>query len=389
MLDSGSSPLARGTPRGAHPQSRSGRFIPARAGNTTPPRRRSRCLSVHPRSRGEHHAMRDVGTYLDGSSPLARGTLRECGAHGQGQRFIPARAGNTGEAGAAPTPPSVHPRSRGEHSCSTLRPIRSTGSSPLARGTPEGCREQVPDGRFIPARAGNTRPGPARWTCSPVHPRSRGEHTYKPPSMRSPFGSSPLARGTPALRGHHHDGRRFIPARAGNTSGSSSWESSRAVHPRSRGEHRVCRTSATRLYGSSPLARGTQRSSLPLPAAYRFIPARAGNTRSPSGAGCRPTVHPRSRGEHEGTEDCYEALYGSSPLARGTRARGQRPPGEQRFIPARAGNTCTGSRAAKTRPVHPRSRGEHARVEGQHFIGRRFIPARAGNTARRPSTPTA
>ena len=185
-----------------------------------------------------------------------------------------------------------------------------TGSSPLARGTPR--RDAQPwtsmIDRFIPARAGNTTilgqrtssrygssplaRGTLRSTITTVHPRSRGEHTSTGPRWNA--------------------GSRFIPARAGNTSGvaPTSWPT-RTVHPRSRGEHLIDQRTTIRCDGSSPLARGTLLTgkrptffgSSPSRGAntwlLRFIPARAGNTgcRCIGIASWRP-VHPRSRGEH-------------------------------------------------------------------------------------------
>ena len=213
-------------------------------------------------------------------------------------RFIPARAGNTrGLAPKAPRPP-VHPRSRGEHHLQQVVMPRVNGSSPLARGTRPDLRRDLPAGRFIPARAGNTTRITGRSMYSPVHPRSRGEHAVPVPVGLAPFGSSPLARGTlPRLwRQRHPD--RFIPARAGNTSTRARAIVSAAVHPRSRGEHSQHETLDDGSYGSSPLARGTPH----LPAARlhqrRFIPARAGNTTAPARSADPGTVHPRSRGEH-------------------------------------------------------------------------------------------
>ena len=111
--------------------------------------------------------------------------------------------------------------------------------------------------------------------------------------------------------------------------------------------------------GSSPLARGTRRRDRVGGALGRFIPARAGNTcTSPSSPGCK-TVHPRSRGEHTDTAVDKWVDAGSSPLARGTPTATAARIVTSRFIPARAGNTtCSGS-APSAMSVHPRSRGEH------------------------------
>ena len=213
------------------------------------------------------------------------------------------------------------------------------GSSPLARGTRARSQRGDRVRRFIPARAGNTSASATRLSATTVHPRSRGEHN----AMRAPnsarHGSSPLARGTPGRGSVGIHASRFIPARAGNTSGTCCWRSRRSVHPRSRGEH------APQHLRPQPL--------------FRFIPARAGNTIRPGDGPLPSTVHPRSRGEHARVRQDRDGYPGSSPLARGTHLHPQPGQLDHRFIPARAGNTIQGTGTTWTASVHPRSRGEH------------------------------
>ena len=215
--DAGSSPLARGTRTGGTGGWRSGRFIPARAGNTRGAHHHHRRPTVHPRSRGEHTVRAPDAADSGGSSPLAWGThARPDLARGAG-RFIPARAGNTTPCPISAPPPTVHPRSRGEHPPTSRPAATCHGSSPLARGTLKRLRGQVSRARFIPARAGNTRTHTWPSRKQTVHPRSRGEHAYTTVLLPATTGSSPLARGTPCPPSYWESGGRFIPARAGNT----------------------------------------------------------------------------------------------------------------------------------------------------------------------------
>ena len=318
-MSSGSSPLARGTLIPDPERRHSPRFIPARAGNTRRPGPPTTSSSVHPRSRGEHVS----------SSRCRLGFFR----------FIPARAGNTPPRTGMDLLLTVHPRSRGEHYTCARFKRRFDGSSPLARGTPPAVASRLPEHRFIPARAGNTSSAVIRPAASPVHPRSRGEH--RPPS-RPAFpstGSSPLARGTHPVRARDHRRARFIPARAGNTRPPPARRTPATVHPRSRGEHRTTCSPPVRPTGSSPLARGTLVVDPPARLARRFIPARAGNTGCARRAGPPRSVHPRSRGEHTRQSSGSFSPAGSSPLARGTLADPSRRERARRFIPARAGNT--------------------------------------------------
>ena len=172
-----------------------------------------------------------------GSSPLARGTLLALELLNDPVRLIPARAGNTRHGGRYPPVRTAHPRSRGEHSRHVTYPAASVGSSPLARGTPALSSIIPVHGRLIPARAGNTPSVTATATSKSAHPRSRGEHPL--PGNSSPLmsGSSPLARGTPTWVTCWVCPSRLIPARAGNTSALTSPLDSAPAHPRSRGEH--------------------------------------------------------------------------------------------------------------------------------------------------------
>ena len=133
-------------------------------------------MVVYPRWRGEHLFSQIYGLLLFGLSPLARGTR----AHGiqsrVSARFIPAGAGNTGSATAAPMTTSVYPRWRGEHEMLVSVNAANTGLSPLARGTHILQNTRLISTRFIPAGAGNTRRLISAARDSPVYPRWRGEH---------------------------------------------------------------------------------------------------------------------------------------------------------------------------------------------------------------------
>ncbi len=216
---------------------------------------------------------------VSGSSPLARGTHHRQRHPQPAPRFIPARTGNTVYRLAARCGETVHPRSHGEHRNPRDIVLRITGSSPLARGTPESVCGVLADNRFIPARTGNTIVYTVTNATKPVHPRSHGEHCETVDRGTPVSGSSPLARGTLS----------------------------------------VAASSASRVSGSSPLARGTPRRRADGNVHRRFIPARTGNT----------STTPTTR----------SGFDGSSPLARGTRPLSRHRRRERRFIPARTGNT--------------------------------------------------
>ena len=111
------------------------------------------------------------------------------------------------------------------------------------------------------------------------------------------------------------------------------------------------------LTGSSPLARGLRRVAPGAVCTRGIIPARAGFTRPPPGAGGGRWDHPRSRGVYGLPKFGGGVLGGSSPLARGLLNDLGILITEERIIPARAGFTHTRKTLRESRRDHPRSRG--------------------------------
>ena len=157
------------------------RIIPARAGFTRQRPRHQPHEADHPRSRGVYRRARSASSWSSGSSPLARGLLRQVGQRAQAAgssplarglrdpdvRFgrergiIPARAGFTaGQFGVA-VRAGDHPRSRGVYDPAGTADLDDEGSSPLARGLRDRLRRRDRKVGIIPARAGFTRPSTA------------------------------------------------------------------------------------------------------------------------------------------------------------------------------------------------------------------------------------
>ena len=212
-------------------------IIPACAGNTRLATRQTQWKRDHPRMRGEHGGWNGNLDLDKGSSPHARGTPRLVIDQGVSDRIIPACAGNTKPHRRSPAPTPDHPRMRGEHIRIGTVILRDEGSSPHARGTP-AIKAAIKDGRgIIPACAGNTS---GRWHGNVYrwdHPRMRGEHSIAFLTICVIAGLSPHARGTPGLIDEGYTGSRIIPACAGNTSSVFSTGLSSGDHPRMRGEH--------------------------------------------------------------------------------------------------------------------------------------------------------
>ena len=230
--------------------------------------------------RGEHLIKQFGKECGSGSSPHARGTPGLLSLNEVIPGIIPACAGNTKFTTCAAIFLRDHPRMRGEHVRSSGPPLSFAGSSPHARGTPRCRRHDTKHVGIIPACAGNTAHSSCGFPCAWDHPRMRGEH---PATLFHTFlipGSSPHARGTPS--GADADGERIgiIPACAGNTEDACVAIGQSGDHPRMRGEHRRRMRRHWAIWGSSPHARGTQRSAPSVVHELGIIPACAGNTRS-------------------------------------------------------------------------------------------------------------
>ena len=213
------------------------------------------------------------------------------GSSSHRRRFIPARAGNSEHRAVSALPSTVHPRACGElYTLGSSRRCVGFGSSPRVRGTPalkldaceylrdgssprvrgtrlpghvgSPCRSATSRERFIPARAGNS---PTRRWCGcgasddGSSPRVRGTPVQTAKWQSRPWcGSSPRVRGTPNDRGSADETRRFIPARAGNSTDTAEFGGLlQTVHPRACGELFRRSESSSWDGGSSPRVRGT------------------------------------------------------------------------------------------------------------------------------------
>ncbi len=233
-------------------------------------------------------------------------------------RFIPASAGNTLDPHSRLSHRPVHPRVCGEHGCHSFHMLIAGGSSPRLRGTLCWARSPRMIRRFIPASAGNTGQSGRGGATDAVHPRVCGEHSSGKKDSTRLTGSSPRLRGTRNTRGGKGSNSRFIPASAGNTSASASRSNSSSVHPRVCGEHGASKKPDADAGGSSPRLRGTLHGEVSEGGQDRFIPASAGNTTLDRSVGSAGSVHPRVCGEHIAIDAIFPDQCGSSPRLRGT-----------------------------------------------------------------------
>ena len=234
----------------------------------------------HPRIRGEHRKGGKSLTINKGSSPHTRGARGSRSMVPARHGIIPAYAGSTCRRGWGRNHSRDHPRIRGEHPRLASFGLCRGGSSPHTRGAPRLTTMSESTIRIIPAYAGSTGASSEDGSPPSDHPRIRGEHPLRPDARHPQGGSSPHTRGarTNPRTERRHDG--IIPAYAGSTTSSKRWIRSRWDHPRIRGEHMLLPIVTKITGGSSPHTRGAPRRRRRHAHRGRIIPAYAGSTSS-------------------------------------------------------------------------------------------------------------
>ena len=335
----GSSPRWRGKRVGRKAEALSLRLIPALAGKTRSVRVARSIEAAHPRAGGENLTLKRYSSMDTGSSPRWRGKLRLGWGMLGCMRLIPALAGKTLGLGERKTFPRAHPRAGGENSVlvSLARFLR--GSSPRWRGKPPNHPINTLSSRLIPALAGKTKSSRSRSTAAPAHPRAGGENCLSQGGQLRSVGSSPRWRGKPARSFVLLEKSRLIPALAGKTSKSESFEISSTAHPRAGGENLFRAREIAGGAGSSPRWRGKRATLAARVETPRLIPALAGKTlQARAGHQPRP-AHPRAGGENNASSTLPASNGGSSPRWRGKLCFAVIKASQTRLIPALAGKT--------------------------------------------------
>ena len=231
----GSSPQARGrVQEGARGVGQAG-FIPAGAGESRGHHRREGGPGVHPRRRGGEVSVWAEKTPAQGSSPQARGRDYRCTCGRRLQGFIPAGAGERNPRSRSHRLGRVHPRRRGGEQAPAEHASACPGSSPQARGRVRERLGARVDRGFIPAGAGESARHVAKPSFPGVHPRRRGGEACATGATPLTRGSSPQARGRGQLVAGAGRCLGFIPAGAGERGGLPAKERRVRVHPRRRG----------------------------------------------------------------------------------------------------------------------------------------------------------
>ena len=154
LLAEGLSPRVRGNPNPPGPNLGLAGSIPACAGEPSASPRRFPRSGVYPRVCGGTEAAGDRGAYARGLSPRVRGNLRRRPSRPRSGRSIPACAGEPGPAAATLAAVKVYPRVCGGTKCNYSEYALYAGLSPRVRGNPGvgGTADAIT--RSIPACAG-------------------------------------------------------------------------------------------------------------------------------------------------------------------------------------------------------------------------------------------
>ncbi len=276
-LNRGSAPRVRGTVMFACLLWRPGRFSPARAGNRQLWPCHRAYHAVQPRACGEQAGGASLPSASSGSAPRVRGTEPARTNVRRWSRFSPARAGNSAGSATQLSSPPVQPRACGEQDQRGNVKPDASGSAPRVRGTAARILIWVRGERFSPARAGNSRRRPRPRPRRTVQPRACGEQAGRSTSGWGGGGSAPRVRGTVVAASGCARRCRFSPARAGNRSTPKPLQIVAPVQPRACGEQGLPPKVAYQHHGSAPRVRGTGRVREIPRSDLRFSPARAGN----------------------------------------------------------------------------------------------------------------
>ena len=254
------------------------RSIPAYAGETGAPISYAHGPQVDPRVCGGNVSGCSLRKIRSGRSPRMRGK-RQCAAHRTHvERSIPAYAGETASSTIRRWSFTVDPRVCGGNSRPMRRSSSSRGRSPRMRGK-HGARGMRPAShRSIPAYAGETRRPARRSRGASVDPRVCGGNDTTMMNMPVFPGRSPRMRGKLQLVKECAVHPRSIPAYAGETKWGLTGKRSVQVDPRVCGGNLASPPRISLRPGRSPRMRGKQRPNQIAKAAFRSIPAYAGET---------------------------------------------------------------------------------------------------------------
>ena len=253
------------------------------------------------------------------------------------RRSIPACAGEPGSTGEGPETRTVYPRVCGGTRAVLAAHGVGEGLSPRVRGNPATQRMRPAAPGSIPACAGEPVAGRVSAAIRRVYPRVCGGTRYPAHRRRRAAGLSPRVRGNPgpAIRFGQRVGS--IPACAGEPMPWLRRLLRRKVYPRVCGGTTSDTSPASIAKGLSPRVRGNPRCPHCILDGRRSIPACAGEPVFYNQQAWVLPVYPRVCGGTNTTHGPCGRSYGLSPRVRGNLAASSNPGDIVWSIPACAG----------------------------------------------------
>ena len=182
-------------------------------------------------------------------------------------------------------------------------------------------------------------------------------------------------RGKPGALNVPHSSSRIIPAHAGQTLRCCCRRCDIPDHPRACGANNPDCDRVVQDAGSSPRMRGKHFHEVRVFDLGRIIPAHAGQTGFWVNTSMSPPDHPRACGANSASDWVEAWRTGSSPRMRGKRLIEVMKEGDDRIIPAHAGQTTELTSLKSTVSDHPRAC-------GANHLQRRNLRLQAGSSPR-------
>ena len=170
---------------------------------------------VYPRVCGGTNIRRYYAAHAEGLSPRMRGNLRQFVPFGHNARSIPAYAGEPHIGDGVARCRWVYPRVCGGTPSSPAAFSARRGLSPRMRGNPTFMAAGRKPEWSIPAYAGEPPPGLGKPAAVCLYPRVCGGTAVRRYRDAYQRGLSPRMRGNPTPSAKEYNGRRSIPAYAG------------------------------------------------------------------------------------------------------------------------------------------------------------------------------
>ena len=213
--------------------------------------------------------------------------------------------------------PEVYPRVGGGNARLKANLTGIPGLSPRGRGKRQDGLGDIYAPGSIPAWAGETRRPPLGHISAPVYPRVGGGNRRRWVGLAQVAGLSPRGRGKRSQDRIQGAERGSIPAWAGETEGSGQWQSIGKVYPRVGGGNYSRGRPCARTSGLSPRGRGKRHYDGQRPDGRRSIPAWAGETHRLLALSGYGRVYPRVGGGNSPNPFCALNAVGLSPRGRG------------------------------------------------------------------------